>query len=460
MLLILVIKLQKEPTSGSKKYSTLLSATDPDSWVGQRVLIISGRFMGEIATVRSSGNGWVQVEALSGEIAKRAYELELVPVNEEAETLSRINRKRGRNDRVDMFSPATSSSSSKGDKYIDGERLNDKNLNSDGRMSETPLTDSENRSDLTQSDLRNREKELEQRMDRLERNVRLERLETRLEKSARLDRVNKRSRTSTGSVVNSNVESGTIHTTENSSVVSAEQDSSTKVSCPLIQQKFIDMKRSFVMKFVEKTTQTFGKRPNLQEWKVKINNALFQHADREYEYEASRLFDESFCSVCCLERWPNSKFCWNEWCPSSPIYYKLTGADVTTISSPQFPKSFQSIDDYVNQISQDDQKNESVSSMSVNAFPLASNQNNKLTVQLWDTKIKDEGSLGLSGSTKTETVDDYVETNLSISNESKDFSDAVTFPKRLSLNPVTDYLLDAPAVLISNDSTGSTTPMS
>ncbi len=425
--------------------------------MGQKVLIISGRFIGETATVRSSGNGWVQVDAVSGEIAKRAYELELVPVCDEAETLSRINRKRGRNDRVESFSLPTSSS--KADKYIDGDKLNDRNFGNDGRMSETPLTDSENRSDLTQSDLRNREKELEQRMDRLERNVRLERLETKLEKSARLDRANKRARTSTGSVVNSNAESGTVITTENSSVASAEQDSSTKVSCPLIQQKFIDMKRSFIMKFVEKQQQTFGKRPNLQEWKVKINNALFQHADAEYEYEASTLFEESFCSVCCLERWPNSKFCWNEWCPSSPIYYKLTGADVSTISLPQFPKVFQSIDDYVKPSRQDEQKSDSTSNVSYNGYPVATSHKNKLNVPFWDCKVKDEASMGVTGPTKIATVNDSISNNVATNIDSKGSADPILIPKRLSLNPVTDYLLDTPAVLISTDTTGNTTPV-
>lgn len=42
--------------------------------------------------------------------------------------------------------------------------------------------------------------------------------------------------------------------------------------------------------------------------------------------KASLLHDETFCEVCSFEQWPSSKFCWNERCPISPVYYKLTGA--------------------------------------------------------------------------------------------------------------------------------------
>jgi hypothetical protein len=32
--------------------------------------------------------------------------------------------------------------------------------------------------------------------------------------------------------------------------------------------------------------------------------------------------------VCALEKWPGAKFCWNESCPVSPVYFKLTGVVV------------------------------------------------------------------------------------------------------------------------------------
>lgn len=57
----------------------LLSTTDPDSWPGRRVRVNSiGRGAGAEGTVRSTGNGWVQVELDGSEVlAKRAYELDI-----------------------------------------------------------------------------------------------------------------------------------------------------------------------------------------------------------------------------------------------------------------------------------------------------------------------------------------------------------------------------------------------
>jgi hypothetical protein len=57
----------------------LLSTSDPDTWVGQRVQVTTGRHSGQQGTVISSGNGWVQIETAVGEVAKRAYELQIVP---------------------------------------------------------------------------------------------------------------------------------------------------------------------------------------------------------------------------------------------------------------------------------------------------------------------------------------------------------------------------------------------
>lgn len=57
--------------------SVLLGQTDPDSWLHRRVCVIAGRHQGLTGLVRSSGNGWVQVDTDGGfgEIAKRAAEL-------------------------------------------------------------------------------------------------------------------------------------------------------------------------------------------------------------------------------------------------------------------------------------------------------------------------------------------------------------------------------------------------
>ena len=64
--------------SSAPEGTHLLSSLDPDSWPTCRVRILGGRTNGLHATVRSSGNGWVQLDTPYGEVAKRANELELL----------------------------------------------------------------------------------------------------------------------------------------------------------------------------------------------------------------------------------------------------------------------------------------------------------------------------------------------------------------------------------------------
>ncbi len=61
---------------------TPLTSLDPEDWVGQIVAIVAGRLMHSVGIVLHSGNGWVQLLTNSGEVAKRAYELEVVNVDD------------------------------------------------------------------------------------------------------------------------------------------------------------------------------------------------------------------------------------------------------------------------------------------------------------------------------------------------------------------------------------------
>ncbi len=61
---------------------TPLTSLDPEDWVSQIVAIVAGRLMHSVGIVLRSGNGWVQLLTNSGEVAKRAYELEVVNVDE------------------------------------------------------------------------------------------------------------------------------------------------------------------------------------------------------------------------------------------------------------------------------------------------------------------------------------------------------------------------------------------
>ncbi len=70
---------RRSPTLTKK---TPLTSLDPEHWVNQIVAIVAGRLMNNVGIVLRSGNGWVQVLTNSGEVSKRAYELEVVNVDE------------------------------------------------------------------------------------------------------------------------------------------------------------------------------------------------------------------------------------------------------------------------------------------------------------------------------------------------------------------------------------------
>lgn len=71
---------------------------DAHNWAGKNVRVTSGRHLGHIGLVRSTGNGWVQVDTSFGEIAKRVSELELLDEHGFSDNDSQeyFSKKRGR----------------------------------------------------------------------------------------------------------------------------------------------------------------------------------------------------------------------------------------------------------------------------------------------------------------------------------------------------------------------------
>ncbi len=71
---------QKPRGRGARLLSSVLTgrAVDAERWVGTHVRVRVGRLGGQVGRILRSGNGWVQLRTARGEIAKRAYELELV----------------------------------------------------------------------------------------------------------------------------------------------------------------------------------------------------------------------------------------------------------------------------------------------------------------------------------------------------------------------------------------------
>lgn len=64
--------------TAKERAQRLLSSVDADRWVGMYVKIRVGRYASVVGKIMRSGNGWVQLRTPRGEVAKRAYELELV----------------------------------------------------------------------------------------------------------------------------------------------------------------------------------------------------------------------------------------------------------------------------------------------------------------------------------------------------------------------------------------------
>jgi len=96
--------IRRSATTASNKKQVLLSNTDPETWIGRRVTVLTGRVKGVFGTVISMGNGWVQLESLISResIAKRAAELALTPDydhdtsandNDEEEHVGRHNKR-------------------------------------------------------------------------------------------------------------------------------------------------------------------------------------------------------------------------------------------------------------------------------------------------------------------------------------------------------------------------------
>lgn len=56
-----------------------------------------------------------------------------------------------------------------------------------------------------------------------------------------------------------------------------------------------------------------------------VQNIMKTIMSPEFEKEAVHSFISTCCQTCLAEKWDGAKFCWNENCYSSPIYWKTTG---------------------------------------------------------------------------------------------------------------------------------------
>lgn len=321
----------------------LLSTTDPDSWVGQRVQVASGRHAGQFGTVVSSGNGWVQIETAVGEVAKRAYELQVVShTASSASHLDSGSQRNGSNKRA-----RTSKTSSRGgdDSSVGGDSrarlfLGDTSDDNPGSLLLNLATSSDAGSSFRKN---KRPRSYSDSLMTLSPSL--------LGDGNYFTFRNPFSPTSSGTSASSSLAAVTgllgslpdddsdVFSLSNKSYLhshraalnngSGSMYSATQQRAPIRPSAFIEAKKSYISKYVQRHSQKISNRPNLVDWKQQLDAALV--TDALFERQAARAFDESHCDVCSLDKWPGAKFCWNECCPISPIYFKLTGE--TRVSS-------------------------------------------------------------------------------------------------------------------------------
>lgn len=92
---------------------------------------------------------------------------------------------------------------------------------------------------------------------------------------------------------------------------------------PKISSTLRETKRMLVQRYVDKQVEKVKDRPDLTYWLRQINGVC---QDSEFEYAEARPAFDNYCNVCYQEKWLGAKFCWNEMCSISSVYWKHPGA--------------------------------------------------------------------------------------------------------------------------------------
>lgn len=247
----------------------LLNELHGDLWVGAKVKATTGKMTGLEGIVLRSGNGWVQVElATYGEVAKRAHELEVVQYSGEVK------------------------------RWPDRERLLQFALSPPS--AERPAK--RGRFDTDDDDIY-------------------------LTSSRRA--IRPRGLSDIGTESTSALLSGGVALTNTKSKHPvSDSDSKVKPTPLLIHPDIKEARFQYMQKYVKRVSEKVKDRPDLIYWThiLRANNVMTGgEPDEAVERQLARDFVDSVCSSCLVERWPFAKHCWNEACPESPVYWRLTG---------------------------------------------------------------------------------------------------------------------------------------
>jgi hypothetical protein len=238
----------------------LLSYTDAEGWTGKEVRIITGRLAGTLARVSSTGNGWVQLETASGDLAKRAHELTLD---------------------VDWtWQP--------GDGHGGGGH--------EGGGHEGGVGDHE---DADMSSVGDGKAQRTSRSGRVLHGPSYGSRSSRSNSDAGLP---PSSDSSPGGSV-----SPSSHDTDRQQ--QQQQQQKRQQYGPLIHPDIVSKRREFIQAAVDKERARIGHRPDLTYWKHMLDRDNYDAAN---ERNAARDFVNTVCECCLATRWRGSKFCWNQ----------------------------------------------------------------------------------------------------------------------------------------------------
>lgn len=311
----------------SRAGTTVLSDTDPDTWIGLTVFVMNpGKGQPEKGTVLRSGNGWVQLKTPThGEVARRAYDL-LIGEEEDAEE-DGGKRKRKPTSKATRDDDDASVSSRKS-----------KQSRNDRRRT-AYVSDQDDDYDSMIRSSRPSPPSSSPLMNGLRSPSRLEiQIAERSRTSSTMDEDGTmvgrgRARSYSDSLLPSpkgcadglpkSLSPLLVAPSRNGNKGFGDSERKLPYKDPRIPKELRDAKKQLVRQYVQKHNDRMRERPDLSYWLDQIKGGM---VDREFERQIAQEFMDSVCKTCYEELWPGAQFCWNEACTSSPVYWKLPGA--------------------------------------------------------------------------------------------------------------------------------------
>lgn len=307
--------------------------TDPDTWVGQQVSLLSGKHAGHQGKVLSSGNGWVQILTTQGEeVAKRAYELQVI-------IICQINSTATATAAADNVIMHHVKKKARFGRREQQQHSQHRMIHNDSSLGDASASSSYSRNNSQHPSMRvgdNHPNESTAHNVNAPRRGRPRAYsDSLMSPSSNCPATGGGGGSGFASNAGFQMCSSTASSMKSASEIFAaaaavSHKHSNKPSStgsrghpPLKNPSIIDAKRSYITKYVNRHLQKINGRPNLVDWKQQIDVSIVHCTG--FERQRAQLFEDTHCEVCNLEKWSNAKFCWNESCPVSPVYFKLTG---------------------------------------------------------------------------------------------------------------------------------------